>query len=306
MQSSKFEEPLAKSSPRLLLARKNIATTRSKENLQGLYEAVPGGTVLVKTTDATLTLKMLGQKDTVLHKSDVAKFGTPEQRNIPLINFSARKTVRNHHKKLEELMRSHGKAQMNKIMGIRTIRKRDTQPREPHARSNLEKVSRTKVPPKRRYIQSPKKGKPSKDRSRESSQSSHEEPGHTNYQKDDSASDPSEEFEVDTSNLPSRRSQRVRTRTTPYGTDPNDNEDSLSENEYNPPTKKFSGISNYQTPQAKQAQATTSTTQVEFASPYAEEMQGHTNVILTTADPLEREVTTRAGEEERELNPEEL
>ena len=134
---------------------------------------------------------------------------------------------------------------MNKIMGIRTIRKRDTQPREPHARSNLEKVSRTKVPPKRRYIQSPKKGKPSKDRSRESSQSSHEEPAHTNYQTDDSASDPSEEFEVDTSNLPSRRSQRVRTRTTPYGTDPNDNEDSLSENEYNPPTKKFSGISNY-------------------------------------------------------------
>ena len=35
-------------------------------------------------------------------------------------------------------------------------------------------------------------------------------------------------------------------------------------------------------------------------------MQGHTNVILTTADPLEREVTTRAGDEERELNPEEL
>ena len=306
MELSKFEEPLAKTGPRLLSARKNIATTRSRKNLQGLYEAVPEGAVLVKTTDATLTLKMPGQKDMVLHKSDVAKFGTPEQRNIPLINFAARKTVRNQHKKLEELMRSHGKAQMNKIMGIRTIRKRDTQPREPHARSNLEKVSRTKVPPKRRYIQSPKKGKPSKDRSRESSQSSHEEPAHNNYQKDDSASDPSEEFEVDTSNLPSRRSQRVRTRTTPYGTDPNDNEDSLSENEYNPPTKKFSGISNYQTPQAKQAQATTSTTQVEFPSPYAEEMQGNTNVILTTADPLEREVTTRAGDEERELNPEEL
>ena len=268
MESSKLEEPLAKTSPRLLLARKNVATTRSKKNLQGLYEAVPEGTVLVKTTEATLTLKMPGQKDTILNKSDVAKFGTLEQRNIHLINFAARKTVRrSHHKEFEELMRSHGKAQMNKIMGIRTIRKRDTQPREPHARSNLEKVSRSKVPPKRRYIHSHKKGKPSKDRSRESCQSSHEDLAHTNYQKDDSASDPSEEFEVDTSNLPSRRSQRVRTLTTPYGTDPNDNEDSLSENEYNPPTKKFSGIPNFQTPQAKQAQATTSTTQVEFATP---------------------------------------
>ena len=153
--------------------------------------------------------------------------------------------------------------------------------------NTLNLVSRTKVTPKRRYIHSPKKGKPSKDRSRESSQSSHEDPAHTNYQKDDSASYPSEEFEVDTSNLPSRRSQRVRTRTKPYCTDPNDNEDSLSENEYNPPMKKFSGISNFQTPQAKQAQATTSTTQVEFATPYAEEIQGHTNVNLTTADPWE-------------------
>ena len=35
-------------------------------------------------------------------------------------------------------------------------------------------------------------------------------------------------------------------------------------------------------------------------------MQGHTNVILTTADPLETEVTTRAGDEERELNQEDL
>ena len=136
-ESSNFEKPLAKTSPKLLLARKNLASIRSKKNLQGLYEAVPEGTVLVKTTDATLTLKMPGQKDTVLNKSDVAKFGTPEQWNIPLINFAARKTKKNHHKKFEELMRNHGKAQLNKIMGIRTIRKRDTQPRNPHARSNL-------------------------------------------------------------------------------------------------------------------------------------------------------------------------
>ena len=99
MESSKFEEPLAETSPKLLLARKNLATTRSKKNLQGLYEAVLEGTVLVKTTDATLTLNMPGQKDTVLNKSDVAKFGTPEQRSIPLINFAARKTVKNQHKK---------------------------------------------------------------------------------------------------------------------------------------------------------------------------------------------------------------
>ena len=245
--------------------------------------------------------------DTVLNKSDVAKFDTPEQRNIPLTNFAARKTVRNHHKEFEEFMRSHGKAQMNKIMGIRTIKKRDTQPRDPHARSNLGKVSRTKVPPKRQYIHSPKKGKPSKERPRESSQSSHEDPAHINYKKYDSASDTSDDFEVDTSNLPSRRSQRVRTRTIPYRTDPNDNEDSLSENEYNPPMKKFSGISNFQALQVNQAQATTSTTQVEYATPYAKEIHEHTHLnFLTTPPPPEREVETRANNEERELNPDEL
>ena len=135
--------------------KKKLATTRSKKNLQGLYEAVPDDTVLVKTTDATLTLKMPGQKDTVPNKSNMANFATTEQRNIALINFAARKTVKNHHKKFEEFMRNHGKAQLNKIMGIRTIRKRDTQPRDPHARSNQEKVLKTKVPPKRRYIYSP-------------------------------------------------------------------------------------------------------------------------------------------------------
>ena len=70
--------------------------------------------------------------------------------------------------------------------------------------------------------------------------------------------------------------------------------------------KKFSGISNFQAPQVKQAQATTSTTQVEYGTPYAEEIHEHTNVNLTTAVPPDREDAIRASDEERELNPDEL
>ena len=209
-------------------------------------------------------------------------------------------------------MRNHGKDRLNKVMEIRTIRKIDTQPRDLHARSNLEKVSRTKVPPKRRYIHSPRKGKQSKERSRDSSQSSPEnvpdERAPENFQKDDCASNPSEEFDIDTSNLPSRRSHRIRNRTTPYGTNPDDTEGSLSENEFQPPMKKFSGIANFQAPQTEQAQPTTAVLQEEYATPHAEEGHVRTNVNLITTDPSEKdsEVPTRSIDDLRELNPDEL
>ena len=47
------------------------------------------------TTNSTLTIKVPGQQDTVLNKSDVEKFGTTDRRKIPFINFTARKTVCN-------------------------------------------------------------------------------------------------------------------------------------------------------------------------------------------------------------------
>ena len=144
LHSAQFEEPLASTSPRLQLARQTNTTNRSKKHLQGLYDAVPEGTVLVKTTDATLTLKVPGQKETVLNKADVAKFGTTEQRNIPLINFVARKTVSNHHSKLAQQMEAHGKQQWDNILGTITIRKKEKRPREPNSKSHLEKVSRNK------------------------------------------------------------------------------------------------------------------------------------------------------------------
>ena len=157
-QFSKFEEHLAATSSKLQLARKTIAENRSKKHLKELYDAVPKGTVLVKTTDATFTRKVPGQRETVLNKADVAEFGTAEQRKIPLINFVARKMVRNHHSKFQQQMESHGQAQWSKIMGVRTIRVRDKKPREPNSKSNLEKVSRTNVRTKKRYTRPPKWG----------------------------------------------------------------------------------------------------------------------------------------------------
>ena len=150
-------EPVAESSKGLQIARKTLASTRSKKQLQGLYEAIPEGAALVKTSNSTLTIKYPCQDDTVLHKSDVARFGTPAQPRIPLIQFAARKTIINHHEKLQRTMNVHQGEQMTNLKGERTIRKRQQDsPTNPNL-ANLDKVRRTKVPPKRKYVQSPKK-----------------------------------------------------------------------------------------------------------------------------------------------------
>ena len=85
-------EPVAESSRGFQLARKTLASTRCGKKLQGLYEAMPEGAALVKTSGSTLTIQHPGQDDTVLHKSEVAKFGTPAQPRIPLVLFAAQKT----------------------------------------------------------------------------------------------------------------------------------------------------------------------------------------------------------------------
>ena len=178
LPSANFDQPLARNSPRLQIARKTLAASRNKKQLQGLYDAIPEGAALVKTTDSTVTIKVPGQQDTVLNKSDVAKFGTPEQRHIPLINFAARNTVRNHHAKFIQSMESHAHDIKNKIIGQRAIRKRGTPTSDvdKKAKANLSKVNRIKIPHKKCYQPSPKKGSPKKRKlSTESSQASEEE-----------------------------------------------------------------------------------------------------------------------------------
>ena len=77
LPSTNIQQPLTQHSPRLQLARRTIAAQRNKKQLQGIYEAIPEGAE-VKTTDTTLTIKVPGQLDNVLNKSDVARFGTAD------------------------------------------------------------------------------------------------------------------------------------------------------------------------------------------------------------------------------------
>ena len=226
LPEANFEEPLASNSPRLQLARKTLAASRNKKQLQGLYEAIPEGAALVKSTNNTITVKVPGHQDTVLNTSDIAKFGTPDQRKIPLINFASRKTVRNHHVKLIQSLESHAQDIKNKIIGQQAIRKRGPQASDSDrkAKANLTKVNRIRIPPKKSYQPSPKKGSPKKRKlSTASSQASADEQGDEPHNSD-SSQDPlatfkqhGKPFVIVTDEPSTRRSARDKRKPTRYG-----------------------------------------------------------------------------------------
>ena len=168
LPAANFEEPLARNSPRIQLARKTLAASRNNKQLQGLYEAIPEGAALVKTTDSTVTIKVPGQQGTVLNKFDVAKFGTSEQRHIPVINFAARKTVRNHHAKFIQIMESNAQDIKNKIVGQRAIRKRapQTSDLDKKAKANLAKSIASELHLKDANNNHPRKDLPERENSR--------------------------------------------------------------------------------------------------------------------------------------------
>ena len=170
-------------------------------------------------------------------------------------------------------MEAHGQQQWDKILGTRTIRKNEKRPREPNSKSNLEKVSHTKVPTKKRYAASAKKGKHTKPKTRHSSLSSPEQDP-AMFTKDESdptnnSSDPNEEFDVDISDLPLRKSDRIEQQS--QHQDSRQYEDILSDASDNnlPPAKKqYTGTANFQPPEQQHEPQTT---------------QNQVNVITTAA-----------------------
>ena len=85
-QSDKSEIPRTQARPEntaesscLQIARKIVAASRSRKQLKSIYESIPDGASLEKTTDSALTIKVPDQDDTVLQKSEVARFAIQAQ-----------------------------------------------------------------------------------------------------------------------------------------------------------------------------------------------------------------------------------
>ena len=298
-------EPVAESSKGLQLARKTFASTRSKKQLQGLYEAIPEGAAIVKTSGSTLTIKYPGQDDTVQHKSEVARFGTPAQPQIPLIQFAARKTVNNHHEKLQRTMNVHQKEQMIKLKGERTIRKRQQDSPTNSNLANLAKVHSAKVPPKRKYVQSPKKGGKKK-LHRDQYASSQEEdeddtiPAHeatADANLKDADYEPQEPIDIQEINQGKkpRRSNRLTKKPTKFGqTETLSDDDNTGEAQTSTPIKGSKGIANFQPGSSAQYNSTQG---------QEDERRSTSPVQGRTQEPAETEpVSPRAEEQVLEIS----
>ena len=299
LPKANFEEPLASNSPRLQLARKTLAASRNKKQLQGLYEAIPEGAALVKSTNNTITVKVPGQQDTVLNKSDIAKFGTPEQRKIPLINFAARKTVRNHHVKLIQNMESHAQDIKNKIIGQRAIRKRGPQASnsDRKAKANLTKVNRIRIPPKKTYQPSPKKGSPKKRKlSTASSQASADEQGAEPHDSDSSQDSNvtfkqhGNPFVIVTDKASTRRSARDKKKPKRYGelTELPSSDDSMDNRRTLRPHKGVS-IASYSPPRSTPAATCTSPAHSVIPTIAPSPIDPNENSGIPSPDPNERQ-----------------
>ena len=247
----------------------------------------------------------------MLHKSEVARFGKPAQPQIPLIQFAARKTVINHHGKIQRQMKVHQKDQCTKLKGEKTIRKRtNDSPTNPNL-ANLLKVNRTKIPPKRKFIQSPKKGKTGAKSQRTPTPPDspfEDEDYETQAQRQDTLDnsedpdyDPQEDINVQEIGAPkkTRRSKRSTKKPEKYGhSNCPQTEYDTETSEIDSPKKQFTGIANYQ--------LTTTTQEVPQASKVDTQPAGPSHSQHEPAQSLDDTLPFQQAEEERELDPLEL
>ena len=84
---SSSTQPVNPSSTRIKFSRKISNVKRGRKNLEGLYETIQEGASIVKISNSTVTIRVPSTPETEVHKADLAKFGTPEQRNTPLEQF---------------------------------------------------------------------------------------------------------------------------------------------------------------------------------------------------------------------------
>ena len=145
---SNFFLPLARSQS-IKTARKISNVRRGRKSLgRRLYETTPEGPSIINTSDSTVTLRLPGRPDTEVHKADLAKFGTQEQRNTPLEQFiQPVDKNRNATVAMVERMEKHVSTSLKKLSGEISIKKQsNTDPSRNPSKSYTKKVSRNKIP----------------------------------------------------------------------------------------------------------------------------------------------------------------
>ena len=140
--------PLKERSVELNLARKIHGKRRSKKKLEGLYEVLAPGSHILKVSPTTSTIKEPGKQIVTARNSDIAKFGTQQERQTPLKVYAVRRGPRSGEKVVEELIHTHIKEFTRKQKGDKKMKHRKREPGSgvSSQSSNISRAMRGRVP----------------------------------------------------------------------------------------------------------------------------------------------------------------
>ena len=140
--------PLKEHAIQLNIARKKHLHKRSKKNLDGLYEVLAPGSVVQKTDQYTSVIREPGKVEVTVRNSDIAKFGTREERKTKLTEYINRRGPRTHEKTTEAKILSHIKESTRIQKGDRKMkhRKRETGSGVSSNKSNIARAMRVRIP----------------------------------------------------------------------------------------------------------------------------------------------------------------
>ena len=140
--------PLKDHAVQLNIARKKHLHKRSKKNLDGLYEVLAPGSVVQKTDQYASVIREPGKMEVTVRNSDIAKFGTREERKTKLTENVNRRGPRTHEKTTEAKILSHIKECTRIQKGDRKMehRKRETGSGLSSNKSNIARAMRVRMP----------------------------------------------------------------------------------------------------------------------------------------------------------------
>ena len=174
--------------PQLPVNEKNQRKRRKSykkggRNLRGVYEQLPEGSSIEKTSSEVATLRIPGLPAAKLLKSDLSNYGTVRQcpSALDLLRPREQSTDANVNSALVERIRSHAESSRRKLTGEKLIRKSSQTAEDKNPlKANLVKACRIKVPERREFTCSPRKksfdndvASPSKRRRNDSSDDSY-------------------------------------------------------------------------------------------------------------------------------------
>ena len=140
--------PINEHAVQLKIARKKHLHKRSKTNLDGLYEVLAPRSVVQKTDQYTSVIHEPGKMEVTVLNSDIAKFGTREERKTKLTEYINCRGPRTHEKTTEAKILSHIKESTRIQKGDRKMkhRKRETGSGVSSNKSNIARAMRVRMP----------------------------------------------------------------------------------------------------------------------------------------------------------------